>query len=146
MDFTSSFDLADRYSIPKNASLASSAKVQELKELRKKALDEAPADAQEIFEAEKGQPRRQKRSSPQVVTVQVNGTPVDIYCPLKRLAAADLVVALEPTQLAAVFEFLQEDCSMLETACKKRKYRRASPQKQLSGGEQQPSGDETSDG
>ena len=56
----------------------------------------------------------------------VNGTQVGIYCPLKRLASADLVVALDPTQLAAVFEFLQEDCSMLETAHKKRKYRRPS--------------------
>lgn len=60
------------------------------------------------------------------MTVGVNGTQVDIYCPLKRLASADLVVALDPTQLAAVFEFLQEDCSMLETARKKRKYRRPS--------------------
>ena len=55
------------------------------------------------------------------MTVGVNGTQVGIYCPLKRLASADLVVALDPTQLAAVFEFLQEDCSMLETARKKRK-------------------------
>ena len=42
------------------------------------------------------------------MTVGVNGTQVDIYCPLKRLASADLVVAMDPTQLAAVFEFLQE--------------------------------------
>ncbi|CAK9041637.1 Uncharacterized protein SCF082_LOCUS24022 [Durusdinium trenchii] len=86
----------------------------------------ARAEAQEIFEEEKDQPKRQKRTSPQVVTVGLNGTQVDIHCPLKRLASPDLVVALDPTQLAAVFEFLQEDCSMLETARKKRKYRRPS--------------------
>ena len=57
--------------------------------MRKKALNEAPADAQatfeEIEEEKDHQPKKQKRTSPQVVTLDVLGTAVEISTQTSQL-------------------------------------------------------------
>ena len=100
---------------PKNASLSSSEKLNELKSLRNQKLgledDLAADDWQLEDEAENGPSAKKKRGpGPTTVGIDVKGVMVKLLVPGKRASKADLCVSIDAGMLEAVFEFVKPDC------------------------------------
>ena len=104
----------------KNASLSSSGKLKELKDLRNAKLGIA---AEETEEGQgQGDPALKKRKlSEVVVTFAVDGVDIKCLCPQKRAALADLQIELDTSMLAAVISALKEDCISLQPKPRKKK-------------------------
>lgn len=126
----------------KNATLASSTKLQELKELRDKQIQKVVAPAPEenlSMEAKQKPAKRAKQPDDFVVQIEVPNerkTQVSILCPSYKPTRADLQVELVEEQLTAVLEYLQEDIQELQAERPPKKPKKSS---------QNPGGPEPSD-
>ncbi|CAJ1383845.1 unnamed protein product [Effrenium voratum] len=120
--------------LPKNASLANGAKMQELKAKRLAAwqnvcLEEAEQEEDNIFgggdcnPTETNAPSKKRQREDCVVTVDIFGTDVKVFCPGKRMQQNDVQVALDESQLSAVFQFLKADCPAAPSS--KRQYKKS---------------------
>ena len=58
----------------------------------------------------RGQAKKRKLGSSFTVDIAVGGVDCTILCPAKRLKAADLMCKLDSRMLAAVFDYIKEDC------------------------------------
>lgn len=96
-------------------SLANSHHLAELKKQRNKQLISANTDENDAQD--------KKKRAEQVVDVQVGSVTVQILCPGKRATSGDLMVKIQEDQLAAVFDYLQADCSSKDVS--KRAYKRS---------------------
>lgn len=100
--------------VTKNSSLASGAKLQELKKKRNEKLQGSCGD--ENTKSKKAKPE-------EIVEIQVGPTSVECLCPGKRALSADLQILLKEEQLAAVFGFLKADCQKEDQS--KRDYKKS---------------------
>lgn len=104
----------------KNATLASSTKPQELKELRDKKIQKVVAPAPEDslgMESKQKPAKRAKQTDDFVVQIEIPNemkTKVSILCPSFKPTRADLQVELVEDQLTAVLEHLEEDIQELQ--------------------------------